>query len=55
MGGESLRKERMEKIKREVEREFRSDFALQQVHTARKLLAEKAKEKGMKVAGLVHL
>ena len=40
-----MEKERIEKIKREVEREFPSDFALQQVHMARKLLAEEAKEK----------
>ncbi len=36
-----------EKIKREVEREFPNDFALQQVHIARKLLTEEAKEKGI--------
>ena len=42
-----MEKERIEKIKREVEREFPSDFALQQVHMVRKLLAEEAKEKGI--------
>jgi len=42
-----MEKERIEKIKREVEREFPGDFALQQVHMARKLLAEEAKEKGI--------
>ncbi len=37
-----------EKIQKEVEREFPGDFALQQVHIARKLLSEEAKEKGVK-------
>ena len=42
-----MRKKRIEEIKRDVEREFPNDFALQQVHIARKLLAEEAKEKGV--------
>jgi len=42
-----VEKERVEEIKRDVEREFPNDFALQQVHIARKLLAEEAKEKGV--------
>lgn len=42
-----MKKERAEEIKRDVEREFPNDFALQQVHIARKLLAEEAKEKGI--------
>jgi hypothetical protein len=42
-----MKKERIEEIKREAEREFPGDFALQQVHIARKLLAEEAKEKGI--------
>ena len=42
-----MKKERIEEIKREVEKEFPGDFALQQVHIARKLLAEEAKEKGI--------
>jgi len=42
-----MKKERVEEIKRDVEREFPNDFALQQVHIARKLLAEEAKEKGI--------
>ena len=33
------------KIQEEVEREFPADFALQQVHIARKLLSQEAKEK----------
>lgn len=42
-----MKKERIEEIRREVEKEFPVDFALQQVHMARKLLAEEAKEKGI--------
>lgn len=42
-----MKKERIEEIKREAEKEFPHDFALQQVHIARKLLAEEAKEKGI--------
>jgi len=42
-----MKKERVEEIKRDVEREFPNDFALQQVHIARKLLAEEAKGKGV--------
>lgn len=42
-----MRKEKMEEIKKDVESEFPSDFALQQIHIARKLLAEEAREKGI--------
>jgi len=40
-----VKKERIKEIKREIEKEFPFDFALQQVHMARKLLSEEAKEK----------
>jgi hypothetical protein len=36
----------MEKIKREIEREFPDDIALQQVHLARKIISKEAKERG---------
>ena len=42
-----IKKEKMRKIIKEVKWEFPDDFALQQVHIARKVLAEEAKEKGM--------
>ena len=42
-----MEKKKMENIKKEVEREFPEDFALQQVHIARKILAEEAKESGI--------
>lgn len=40
-------KGKIEEIKKEIEKEFPGDFALQQVHVARKLLAEEAKEKNI--------
>ncbi len=33
-----------EKIQKDVKKEFPRDFALQQIHVARKLLSEEAKE-----------
>jgi len=42
-----LNDKELEKIKREVEREFPNDPAMQQVHIARKIIAKKAKEKGL--------
>jgi len=39
-----LSKQRFEKIKKEVEKEFPEDFALQQIHLARRILTEEAKE-----------
>jgi len=40
-----IEKKRMEEIKREIEREFPDHFALQQIHIARKIISEEAKEK----------
>ena len=37
-----------EKTQKDVKKEFPEDFALQQIHMARKLLSEEAKEKGIK-------
>jgi hypothetical protein len=42
-----MKNERIEEVKRDIEKEFPNDFALQQIHVARKLLAEEAKEKGI--------
>ena len=42
-----MEKKKIEDIKKEVEKEFPDDFALQQVHIARKVLTEEAKEKKM--------
>lgn len=39
--------EEMEKIKKEVEKEFPGDTALQQVHIARKIISIEAKQKGL--------
>jgi hypothetical protein len=43
-----LDKNDMDEIKKEIEREFPNDLALQQVHVARKILAREAELKGMK-------
>ena len=37
----------IETIKRRVEKDFPGDFALQQIHIARKLLSREAREKGL--------
>ena len=37
----------IERIKKEIELEFPNDFALQQVHIARKIMAKEAKLKGI--------
>ena len=42
-----MNKKELEKIERDVAREFPEDTALQQVHIARKLIAAKAKALGM--------
>jgi len=42
-----LKKEENEKIKKEIEIEFPNDFALQQVHIARKIIAKEAEIKGL--------
>lgn len=39
--------EEMNKIKKEVEKEFPYDEALQQIHIARRVISKEAKEKGM--------
>ena len=43
----TISNEEMERIKKEVEKEFPADPALQQVHIARKILAKEAAEKGL--------
>ncbi len=42
-----MNEERIRKMKKDIEKEFPEDFALQQIHIARKLLSEEAKEKNM--------
>jgi len=42
-----LEKEELEKIQKKVELEFPNDFALQQVHMARKIIAKEAEKKGL--------
>lgn len=42
-----VKKEKLEKIKEEVEQEFPGDPALQQIHIAKKILSMEAKQKGL--------
>jgi len=42
-----LEKEELKKIQKEVEYEFPNDFALQQIHMARKIIAKEAERKGL--------
>ena len=37
----------IEKIRKEIEREFPNDFALQQIHIARKITAKETELKGL--------
>lgn len=43
----TISNEEMEKIKREIEKEFPFDPALQQVHMARKIISKEAEKRGM--------
>jgi hypothetical protein len=43
----SISSKQMDRIKKEVEKEFPHDEALQQVHIARKILAKEAEQKGL--------
>ena len=40
-------KKEVEKIQKEIEKEFPHDHALQQIHMARKILAKEEESKGM--------
>lgn len=42
--------EEIEKIKKEAEEEFPQDYALQQIHIARKILSAEAKQSGLSFA-----
>ena len=42
-----IKEKDIEKIKRLVEREFPGDYALQQVHIARKIIAKEAESEGL--------
>jgi hypothetical protein len=42
-------KKTKKKIQTDVEKEFPEDYALQQVHIARKLLSEEAKKRGIEL------
>jgi len=42
-----IKKEEIEKIKKEIENEFQNDNALQQIHIARKIIAKEAELNGL--------
>ena len=50
-----LKKEEIEKIKREIELEFPNDMALQQIHIARKILLREAEIRGLKYLDYIKL
>jgi len=50
-----LREEDIERIKSEVELEFPNDFALQQIHIARKIISKEAKMKGLSYLDYIKL
>ncbi|NVM38195.1 MAG: hypothetical protein HWN81_21555 [Candidatus Lokiarchaeota archaeon] len=50
-----LGKEELEKIKKEIESEFPNDFALQQIHIARKIIAKEAEMKGLSYFDYIKL
>lgn len=45
----------MEIIRKEIEREFPNDLALQQVHVARKILSKEAEKKGLQYLEYIKL
>ena len=50
-----LDKEIIEQIKKEVEKEFPNDLALQQIHIARKIISKEAELKGLKYIEYIKL
>lgn len=50
-----LDEKEMEIIRKEIEREFPNDIALQQVHIARKIIAKEAEKKGLKYIEYIKL
>ena len=50
-----LNKNEMEIIRKEIEREFPNDLALQQVHVARKILSKEAEKKGLQYLEYIKL
>ncbi len=50
-----IKEKDIEEIRRVVEKEFPNDPALQQVHTARKIIAKEAESEGLSFFGYVKL
>lgn len=50
-----LNEDEINKIKKNIEKEFPNDFALQQIHIARKIIAREAEMKGLKYLEYIRL
>ena len=50
-----LNEDEINKIKKDIEKEFPNDFALQQIHIARKIIAREAEMKGLKYLEYIRL
>ena len=50
-----LEEKEIEEIKKEIESEFPNDFALQQIHIARKIIAKEAAKKGLSYFDYIKL
>jgi len=51
----TLNEKEIEKIKKDIELEFPSDIALQQIHIARKIIIKEAEKKGLKYLDYIKL
>ena len=50
-----LDKKEIKEIKKKIECEFPNDFALQQIHIARKIIAKEAEKKGLSYLDYIKL
>ena len=50
-----LNEQEINEIKKDIEKEFPNDFALQQIHIARKIIAREAEIKGIKYLEYIKL
>ncbi len=51
----TLNEKEIEKIKKDIELEFPSDIALQQIHITRKIIVKEAEKKGLKYLDYIKL
>ncbi|TFG25361.1 MAG: hypothetical protein EU529_01415 [Promethearchaeota archaeon] len=50
-----LNEDEINKIKKDIEKEFPNDFALQQIHIARKIIVRETEMKGLKYLEYIKL